>query len=299
MINVLFDTRAPCLSNFALDENTPSFGGGGGLEWVAQATGGTAFTPSTRETDTPTTTTTSDLLAAAISGNPLPKTMLKSSTVPTTSGSPDASDWLTTAALGSSINKVGNAEAMTNEPTEQRPRKQNPTSKALPGAWLTAGGKLGVSTRQDSDEDGETRGSVKHSIAALSKGRSAGARGNKRDGGARSTASASGGWLTGAVTSGKLGIPGGDNGDSSSEDGVEGGRFKDRWRATETATVGTQWEENAGESVGSRSRLPPWAKAYHAPSEEATAVEDVVTADTAKKQVKGEHCSVIYSQSHI
>lgn len=224
--------------------------------------------------------------------------MLKLSTVPTTSGSPDAADWLTTAALGNSINRVGNAKAMNDESTGQRSRKHNATKKAPPGAWLTAGGKLGVSTREDSDEDSETRGSGKHSTAASSKGRSAGSGAKKRDRRARPTASGVGGWLTGAATSGTLGILGDDNEDSS-EDGVEEGRHKNRGRATETATVGTQWEEGAEKTGSTRSRLPPWAKPYRAPSEEATAVEDAVAADTAKEQVRGEHCSVMYMHSHI
>lgn len=187
---------------------------------------------------------------------------------------------------------------MADESTGQRPRKQNATNKVPPGAWLTAGGKLGVSMREDSDEDSETRGSVKHSTATSSKGRSAGSGVKKRDRRALPTASGVSGWLTGAATSRTLGILEGDNEDSS-EDGIDGGRLKNRGRATETATVGTQWEEGAGESVSSRSRLPPWAKPYRAPFEEATAVEDIVATDTAKEQVKGEHCSVMYMHSHL
>lgn len=288
---------------------------GGGLSWLTSAaTRGqspgrtTCPTPATLHDDVdddddddvldaalsgrPVPTSTRDLVARSPSpgtGKVLPGTGLISSTMPTTSGRPGESDWLSSAAtLGNSSNRAVNAKAMTDASTGQGSRKQNPTSKAPPGAWLTAGGKLGVSTREDSDEDSDTRGSVKRSTATASTERSAGPGSKKCVRGYRPAASGAGGWLTAAVASGTLGMSGGDNDDSSDND-VEGGGLRNRGRVAETATIGTQWEDGVGESASSKSQLPPWAIPYRPRSEEAVAVaavEDVVVVDTVKEQVK-------------
>lgn len=170
-------------------------------------------------------------------------------------------DWLTAAQSG--------------EQVRAQPRRVSvaPAAKSAPGGWLTAG-KLGVSTKDDSDDDGVGNDLPTPKAKSEKKGT-----GKAAPAGSAATA----GWLS----SGALGVPVDDESD------IEAGDESGSSRPT-AIEQGTQTDENIGEIVMRETgpKLPPWAKRWTPPTPKAEIVPDAkpesasaVTAGAPEEEV--------------
>lgn len=156
------------------------------------------------------------------------------------------------------------------------------TNRITPGGWLTVG-KLGLPPADDDDNDDtesngrdnanplalstSTRGfrSTDYSHHAISLGAGAPTP-------STTLSNTPCGWLAAAVASRSLGAPGAVEPavGTDIDDDTDDGRYPRAARTiVKTSTVSTQWEDGVRAGSSTRSRLPPWAKMYTAPSSDS------------------------------
>lgn len=203
--------------------------GGGGLSWLTEAAGD----PAPASTAAPTGTT-----SAAAEGD-------------------SGSDWLTIAQSSGKKKQKPSPSA-----TAARPAAGG---SAAPGGWMSSG-KLGVPTRDDSDEDGASNGAA----TTANKPKKT----KQAKGPAASAASGPGGWLN----SGRLGVPAEDESDGYGSDGSI---------QPVLVTIATQTEDDVDAVTLRKSGpvLPPWAKPWTPPSQPKVVPDAAAPEPASEKEV--------------
>lgn len=223
-------------------------GGGGGLDWLVQVA-------NIKSETAVAVALADDPLVAAISsravsaGAPITPSMY--GTESSEAAGAGGLDWLSAATVGGQITRAPSASGAA---VRRRSLARKAPAPAT-GSWL-ATFKLGVSTEDDSGDDGDaTTAAGTKSTTELSPMKE---RKFKNEASTATSAGAPGGWLT----SGSLGVAQ----DERDEDGSQGG--VDGSTGPKMADIGTQWEEGGGETVAKYPgrTLPPWAKKWAAPA---------------------------------
>lgn len=239
----------------------------GGLSWLIKAASGQCSAPVTSTS----AIAAADPLTAALSGQRMPATSSSRSGLVAAPARAPGSDWLALAASGAPINTLS-----ASAPSAPRPKPPigKPARRNSGRGWITDG-KLGLlvddevfPTRDTGQGGAQVTKTPAKNAPTPAKERITGDFAESRPGG----------WLTAAVTSGRLGAPGDghQNDDDTSVDG----------EPSHGITIETQTDENIEQAVkdSTKPKLPPWAKPWspprapivdlHLPTDETPRAED-------------------------